>query len=188
MPPRLAVARGLAPGTSFAVPIFPCSRAVWAFSTSRHVALRDAAPTHADIGILATSRFTQGTLFCPAGIRKSSASPLVALAPRGEVNDTNGRIARAGSSAVERWPYKPDVAGSKPVPPTVLSETCERCDRICDETRSAEPSRTRRQGTGAPTETGPNSLRLAHVELRLEVRATVRSLILSCRRRARPST
>ena len=24
----------------------------------------------------------------------------------------------AGSSAVERWPYKPDVAGSKPVPPT----------------------------------------------------------------------
>lgn len=27
---------------------------------------------------------------------------------------------RAGSSAVERWPYKPDVAGSSPVPPTTL--------------------------------------------------------------------
>jgi integrase len=30
---------------------------------------------------------------------------------------------RAGSSAVERWPYKPDVAGSSPVPPTILVTT-----------------------------------------------------------------
>ena len=29
-----------------------------------------------------------------------------------------GFAARAGSSAAERWPYKPDVAGSTPVPPT----------------------------------------------------------------------
>ena len=29
---------------------------------------------------------------------------------------------RAGSSAVERWFYTPDVAGSKPVPPTILNK------------------------------------------------------------------
>ncbi len=30
----------------------------------------------------------------------------------------------AGSSVVERWPYKPDVAGSRPVPPTIRAQSC----------------------------------------------------------------
>jgi hypothetical protein len=49
-------------------------------------------------------------------------------APEGGAANENSikHAARAGSSAVERWPYKPDVAGSKPVPPT------ERRHRGCE--------------------------------------------------------
>jgi hypothetical protein len=46
--------------------------------------------------------------------------PKAAL-PKLEIRTTNPRSYRAGSSAVERWPYKPDVAGSSPVPPTLFS-------------------------------------------------------------------